>query len=62
MPRPKKTAPNRGKMYEAKVIIGRDIDGKAIRKSFYADVIKHLRVKPNRETVNFIEQFFRDKN
>lgn len=37
MPRPKKTAPNRGgKMYEAKVIIGRDIDGKAIRKSFYS--------------------------
>ena len=50
-PAPKKNAIASFKMFH-----------QAIRKSFYADVIKHFRVKPNRETVNFIEQFFRDKN
>ncbi|KAF5044682.1 hypothetical protein DSECCO2_489170 [anaerobic digester metagenome] len=39
MPRPKKKAPNRSdNRYEYKMTIGRDMDGKAIRKSFYSSV------------------------
>ncbi len=37
MPRPKKKAPNRSdNRYEYKITVGRDMDGKAIRKSFYS--------------------------
>lgn len=39
MPRPKKRAPNRSdNRYEYKMTIGRDMDGKAIRKSFYSSI------------------------
>lgn len=40
MGRPKKEAPNHGGLYEIKVTIGKGIDGKAIRKSFYSPVSK----------------------
>lgn len=41
MGRPKKEAPNRADgLYEVKVTLGRDFDGKLIRKSFYSSVSK----------------------
>lgn len=40
MGRPKKEAPNHGGLYEIKVTIGKGVDGKAIRKSFYSPVSK----------------------
>ena len=40
MGRPKKEAPNHGGLYEVKVTIGKGIDGKTIRKSFYSPVSK----------------------
>lgn len=36
MARPKKEKPNKNGVYEVKMTIGRDFDGKAIRKSFYS--------------------------
>lgn len=39
MPRPKKTAPNRSDgRYEVKITLGKDVEGKPIRKSFYSEV------------------------
>lgn len=41
MPRKKKEAPNRSDgRYEVKITIGRDIDGKLIRKSFFSNISK----------------------
>lgn len=40
MGRPKKEAPNHGKYYEVKVTVGRHIDGKPDRRSFYSEVSK----------------------
>lgn len=41
MPRPKKEQPNHaGGLYEVKITIGKTIDGKLIRKSFYSSISK----------------------
>lgn len=40
MGRPKKEAPNHGHLYEIKVTVGKGIDGKPIRKSFYSSTSK----------------------
>ena len=41
MPRPKKKQPNRSDgRYEIKITLGKDINGKPIRKSFYSDISK----------------------
>lgn len=40
MPRPKKEKPNHGNLYEVKITIGRGVDGRLIRKSFYSSVSK----------------------
>ena len=40
MPRPKKEKPNHGNLYEIKITIGKTLDGKLIRKSFYSDISK----------------------
>ena len=41
MPRPKKESPNRKDgRYEVKITIGRTLQGKLIRKSFYSDSAK----------------------
>lgn len=40
MGRPKKEKPNHGGLYEVKATIGKGIDGKLIRKSFYSPVSK----------------------
>ena len=37
MPRPKKEKPNRGdQRYEVKITVGKTLDGKLLRKSFYS--------------------------
>lgn len=41
MPRPKKEQPNHsGGLYEVKITIGKTVDGKLIRKSFYSSISK----------------------
>lgn len=41
MPRPKKKAPNRADgLYEVKITVGKDIQGKLIRQSFYSNISK----------------------
>ena len=40
MPRPKKEKPNHGNLYEVKITIGKTLDGKLIRKSFYSEISK----------------------
>lgn len=41
MPRPKKEVPNRSdQRFEVKITVGKDINGKAIRKSFYSTISK----------------------
>ena len=40
MPRPKKEKPNHGSLYEVKITIGRTLEGKLIRKSFYSAISK----------------------
>lgn len=40
MGRPKKEKPNKYGLYEVKITVGRDFDGKLIRKSFYSSVSK----------------------
>lgn len=40
MPRPKKEKPNHGNLYEVKITIGRGVDGRLIRKSFYSSISK----------------------
>ena len=40
MPRKKKEAPNHGKYYEVKAVVGHRIDGRPIYKSFYSKISK----------------------
>ena len=40
MPRPKKEKPNHGDLYEVKITVGKTLDGKLIRKSFYSSISK----------------------
>lgn len=40
MPRPKKEKPNHGDLYEIKITLGKTLDGKLIRKSFYSSISK----------------------
>ena len=40
MPRKKKEAPNHGKYYEVKAVVGHRIDGRPVYKSFYSKVSK----------------------
>lgn len=40
MPRPRKTKPNHGNVYEVKVTTGKTLTGKLIRKSFYSSISK----------------------
>ena len=40
MPRPKKEKPNHGNLYEVKITLGKTLNGKLIRKSFYSSISK----------------------
>lgn len=40
MPRPRRSKPNHGNLYEVKITIGKTITGKLIRKSFYSSISK----------------------
>ena len=69
LPRPKKEKPNRSDgLYEVKITIGKDINGKLKRKSFYSSISKDDarrqadKWKVEREVANRTNNAFVDKN